>query len=139
MQDIIAGMVDVLQADSGVSALVGTRVFGLELPNSEAGSGNMPRQNVVLRLAGGTPLDASVKTSKQLIDALCYGETPIEAETLRRAVHDALKPLNNKSINNTLINVAIPVSNPIFYREQDTDWAVSMQTFEVIYQETALT
>lgn len=135
--DVIAALVAFLKADSGVAALAGARVFGLELPASEAVS--MPRKAVVLQTSGGVRLTAGsyARHDTQRVDAFAYGETPFEAEALRRAVFDALKPLRREVSAGVLIHWVEPAGGWSTLRDPDAAWPAAFQSFQVFFAEQA--
>lgn len=137
--DVIAALVSFLKADAGVAALVGTRVFGLELPAAEAGS--MPRKAVLLQASGGVSLTAGTfaEHDTQRIDAHAYGETPFEAARLRRAVKDALKPLRRQVVDQVLIHWVEPAGGWATLRDPDADWPDAFQSFQAFFAEPAAT
>ncbi|MFQ5775862.1 MAG: DUF3168 domain-containing protein [Kiloniellaceae bacterium] len=135
--DPIAAVVAFLKADAGVAALAGTRVFGLELPAAEAA--NMPRKAVVLRASGGPSLAAGtyLDHDSQRIDLVSYGETPFEAERLRRAIFDALKPVARLVVNSTLVHWIEPAGGFATQRDPDAAWPSAFQSFQVFFAESA--
>lgn len=135
--DVIAGLVAYLKADAGVSGLAGTRVFGLELPGGQAGA--MPRHAVVLQASGGVSLTAGsyVEHDTQRVDAFSYGATPFQAERLRRAVFDALKPLRRAVAAGVLIHWVEPAGGWSTLRDPDGHWPVAFQSFQAFFAQDA--
>lgn len=135
--DLVAALVAQLKADAGVAALVGTRVYGLELPAAEAAA--MPRKAVVLQAAGGPSLTAGSYAAHdtQRIDAVAYGETPYEAERVRRAVHAGLKPLGRVVSAGVLLHWIEPAGGLIAARDPDLDWPMSVQSYQAFAAEEA--
>ncbi len=132
-EDIVAALVTFTKADGGVAALVGTRVFGLELPASEAAS--MPRKAVVLKPSGGPSLAAGSYSEHdtQRIDVFAYGETLYEAESVRRAVSDAFRALRRGKTGTTLIHWVEPAGGWASQRGADVSWPVAFQSFQALY------
>ena len=135
--DPVAALVAFLKADAGVAALVADRVYGLELPANQSGS--MPRKAVVLQASGGVSLAAgsSLEHDTQRIDAFGYGETPFEAELVRRAVFDALKPLRRVVSAGVLIHWVEPAGGWTNGRDPAADWPVNFQSFQAFFAEPA--
>ena len=132
-QDIIGALVAFLKADGAVAALVGTRVFGAELPGSEAAS--MPRKCVVLTPSGG-PNRASgsyIEHVEQRIDAFSYGETIFEAESVRDAVADAFMKQRRAVTGTTLIHSVESAGGWASQRESDLSWPRAFQSFQAFY------
>ena len=136
-QDIIKGLIVFLQADAAVAALVGTRVFGQELPRAEADS--MPRKAVVLQPSGGTILmgGSYVKHTAQRFDVISHGETAFQSERVRRAVFDALKALRRVVSLGVLIHWCDPAGGFANLRDPDTRWPINFQSFQAFYAEEA--
>ena len=136
--DIIAALIAVLTADPQVAALAGTRVFGIELPRSEAAS--MPRKCLVLQPSGGATLtDGSyLEHTAQRVDLFAYGETPYEAHRLSRAAAAALKQLRRRVANAVLVHWVDPAGGYFTGRDPDADWPVVFQSFQAFYAETEI-
>jgi len=127
--DFLEGLIEILIDDTDVAALVGTRVFGIELSRSETNS--QPRKAIVLSLAGGPGSSDYVEQSQNTVDMLCYGETPFEAERVRRTAHPVLKQITRVIRAGVLIHSAISVGGPTTLRDRDTDWPISLETWQV--------
>lgn len=139
--DPTKAVIDILKANANITTLVGTRVFGVELPQVEAK--NMPRKAIVIQPSGGGtfPVGSNdfVEHSTLRFDAFCYGETSFEAERVRREVYDVLKQLKRTVINTVLIHWINPAGGLISLRDPDTDWSVMFQSFQIFFAERAVT
>lgn len=135
-QDIIAALVSVLSADAGVAALVETRVFGGELPATEAAS--MPRKAIVVQPSGGASLTAGsyLGHDTQRVDVFAYGETPFEAERVRRAGFDVLKPLRRRVAASTLIHWVEPAGGYAAARDTNARWPRAFQSYQAFFAES---
>lgn len=135
--DVIDGLVTFLKADAPLAVLVGTRVFGLELPPDEAKS--MPRTAVVVQPSGGPTLveGSYLEHTAQRFDVFSHGETPFESERVRRAVFDALKALQRVISAGVLIHWCDPAGGFANLRDPDTKWPINFQSFQAFYAETA--
>ncbi len=135
--DIIDALITFLKADTPLAALVGTRVFGIELPIAEAAL--MPRTAVLLQPSGGSTLveGSYVEHTAQRFDVFSYGETPFESEKVRRAVFDALKALQRSLNAGVLIHWCDPAGGFANLRDPDTKWPINFQSFQAFYAETA--
>lgn len=134
--DMIGAVVALLKADADLAALVGARVFGLELPEGEAK--NMPRKGVVVRPSGGIDLAGGYsEIVAERIDAISWGETPYEASKISRAVFAALKRARRQIVavdgSNVLIHSAEEAGGRISIRDQETNWPAMTQAFQVLY------
>jgi hypothetical protein len=140
IQDPIKAIIDILKANAAVTTLVGTRVFGLELPRPEAAS--MPRKAIVIQASGGGVFRVGssdyIKHSDQRIDIFSYGETPFEAQKVRREVVDVLKQAKRQVINGTLIQWINRAGGSLALRDPDTDWPVCFESFQLFFAETAV-
>ena len=132
-EDIIGALVTFLKTSSDVTALVGDRVFGIELPGAEAAS--MPRKTVVLSPSGGVSLAAGsyMNHDTQRIDAFSYGETLFEADRLRRAVYDAFRVRRRGVTGTTLIHWIESAGGWVSQRDADVDWPRAFQSFQVYH------
>ncbi len=132
-EDIISALRLVLLADETLNALVGARVFGVELPPAEAAS--MPRQCVVLKPSGGPAFQPGsyIEHAYQRIDAFSYGETPFEADAVRDAVHTALRQLRRGVTGGTLIHWVQSAGGWASQRDADADWPMAFQSFQAFF------
>ncbi len=132
-ENIISALRVFLLADETLNALVGTRVFGLDLPKTEAAY--MPRQCVVLKPSGGPAFQpgSTIEHAYQRIDTFSYGETPFEAGIVRDAVHDTLRLLRRGSVGGTLIHWVQTAGGWTSQRDADADWPVAFQSFQAFY------
>lgn len=141
IQDPTKAVVDILKANSAITTLVSTRVFGIELPQAEAAS--MPRKAIVIQPSGGGafPVGSNdfVEHSTLRFDAFCYGETSFEAEKVRREVYDVLKQLRRTVINTVLVHWINPAGGLLSLRDSATDWPVMFQSHEMFFAERAVT
>ena len=140
IQDPVKAIIDVLKANAAITTLVGTRVFGIELPQAEAAS--MPRKAIVVKPSGGAGFGVGerdyIEHSAPRMDVFSYGETPFEAAKVRREVYDVLKQLNRTVINTTLIHWVNPAGGLIHLRDADTDWPFVFESFQVFAAERAV-
>lgn len=134
--DILKALVDLMLADVPVAALVGTRVYGQEIPRSEASS--TPRKLMILRYASGAGNNDYVELTEPAVDMICYGETPQAADQVRRAGHDVMKTLTRKVQSSVLLHRANQLNGPIPFRDPDTDAPASMNSYSVLAAEQAI-
>lgn len=142
MVDVIPALISFLKADAAVAALVGTRVFGAEVPAGETAS--QPRKAIILRQGGGTSEDSYLPLGIPRIDLHAHGETPYEARRVRRAAHTALKALQREVITgvtdgDVLLHHLNASGGPVDLRFPETDWPVVIESWDVMFAETAVT
>lgn len=129
----LPAIVAFLKADSAVAALVGTKVFGGELPQREAA--NMPQDCIVVTHVGGTPApgigSSHVPITRSRFDFKCYGASILSAQTLYAAVNDALKQTYRVVFNDTFIYNAVMEGGPRSEREGDTQWPFTFATYQI--------
>lgn len=138
MQNAISALVTFLKADSAVSALVSTRVFGGKLPQSEAL--NMPRAAVVVKRAGGGIMGTAYQDYSDVrADVICYGRNELEADTVFLACHDALKHMraNIPTGTATLLKWARLSAGGFTGTDPDTDWPTCLSSWQVLASEVA--
>lgn len=133
IQDHVTAVAEYLKADLNIVALVGTRVFGIELPESETDF--MPRKTIVIKQSGGADSGGWLEHSTPRMDIFCYGETPYQARTVRREVYNVLKQLIRTVIDSTLINSISPSGLPLDLRDPDTQWPVVFESYQVFAAE----
>lgn len=86
MVDVMGELVRELRADAGVSAIVGTHVWGEEVP---ANAGNDPRPFVTIRELG-VRREKRTPVMQVRVSVLCVAKTHQLASALYGAVSDAL-------------------------------------------------
>lgn len=132
MTDPLAAIKALLLADAAVAALAGHRVYGIELPASEAA--HMPRKAVVVRPAGGiSPVGGFVDLTGGRIEIIAWGETAYEAALLAGAVFGALKPVRREVAANVLVHWIEDAGGPTAIRDPDTGWPAAVQPYQVLY------
>ena len=134
----ITAIITFLKADSTLTALVGTKVFGAELPDTE--TENMPQLCVVIAPAGGGGPGANSNLSfmSLRLDLKCYGTTPLTAWSVYLAVRDAMKGLEGSVKDTVLLYDASIEGGPINLRDADLDWPLVLGTFNLRVSETAV-
>lgn len=141
MIDLIQSLISICTNDTDISALAGTRVWGQELGKSE--SDNMPRYNVVLKMAGlgGGIGDRDYRPVMEVrVDIFNYGATIIKATNLHRQTHDTFKAINRKFQGDTLIHWAHRTAGPIYLRDPDGSpgWPLVVESWNVLATETTV-
>ena len=136
-RDMLLAAIELLKRDADVAALADTRVYGEEVPESEAAA--MPRPLVVLSSVPiGGDAGGYIELEELAFDALCYGETPAKAAELRRAVYAALKHARRQVVDETLLHWFKPLSGPRPSRV-DTQWPYCAQTWQALVSEKQAT
>jgi len=124
MPDPVAAVAAYLQ---DVAALT---VFGGELPAREADA--MPRRVVVVKPAGGGLLGGgTLAAGDTRLDVDCYGETALDSWLVYQAVYAALKGLTRQTRAETLLHWARPSTRGTLARDPDTDWPVTISSWQV--------
>ncbi len=128
-----------LEADVTLAALVGTDIFGGELPDTETES--MPKPCVVIAPAGspaGPGANSNLSFMSLRLDMKCYGTTPLLAWTVYLAVRDALKGLESAVHDTVLLYDASIESGPFNLRDADLQWPLVLGTFNLRVSETVV-
>lgn len=133
MADWIAALVELLKADAGISAAVGARVFGGELPAEEAAS--MPRQALVLEPSGGPSLTGRsfVQHDTSRFDLLAYGATSREAGQLADQAALVLRNMRRGVWANVLIHWVQPAGGSSSGRDAALAWPRAFRSFQVLH------
>jgi hypothetical protein len=119
--------------DADLRTLASTRVYAGELPKTEAS--NMPRQAVVVTLAGGAGPASDVPIMQIVIDVTCYGATGLQATSLYLATRAALRALRRDLAADSLLHSAVELTGPRELRDPDTDWPLTWSSWRVIASE----
>lgn len=134
IQDGLGAVIAYLKAQSDISALLSTRVFGMELPEDEAVS--MPRKAIVIRLAGGIGEDSYADTFKLRLDFFNYGETTFAARKTWRTLKPILRDMERNITSATMLYNALHSAGPVQFRDPDGKWPVVLDTWVISMQET---
>lgn len=113
------------------------RVYGVELPKAEIAKKLMPRKCIVVRQSGlGGQTGGYARFQKTLVDIICWGETPYEAELLRLEVHRFLKDFRRRMAKGFLLHSFDLVQGPLPLKDPDTDWPYVLCSWRVLASET---
>lgn len=136
--DHINALADVLKADADVAALVGTRVYGGELPNAD--NVFMPRACVTLTPAGGVAdRFGYVDLAEPRVDVRCFGSTPHQSYAVHRAVHGVLKNMRRNVQGDTMLHSARIEASASTLRDPDTEWPMTLSSWQVLASEKVVT
>jgi hypothetical protein len=132
--DPLAGLVALALADAQVEALAAGRVYGDELPDSEAAG--QPRKAVTIRHAGmSTPapeVGSKAELASYRFDVWNFGETHYEAGRMRLATFDVLRGLERAVFEGVLFHSAIREAGPLSLRDASTNWPFKLETWRVL-------
>ncbi|MBB99190.1 MAG: DUF3168 domain-containing protein [Rhodobacteraceae bacterium] len=133
MADPVRALRELLKANADVAALVGSRVFGGELPAAETKS--MPRAAIVLRPSGGASLTAGsyARHDTQRIDLLAHGATPMEADALARLCRVIVCDIRRQVVEGCLIHWVDVAGGLSAERDRDAYWPVALQSFQIFH------
>lgn len=124
-----------LLADTDVSTAVSDRVYGGELPPYAVAG--MPHGLVLVRPAGGGlkgANDYGLQTDTRM-DVFCYGGTPNEGFMVWRAVRHAMRQMRRTLENDVLLHWAKESGGPNTLREPDTEWPLTLSSWQVYWSE----
>lgn len=133
----LAALIQWLLADADIIAAVVQRVYGPELPKEEAA--DQPRKVLVVKYGSGpAPRYGCAQLGSKIIEVWAYGGSTGEADLLSLLVYQKLKfELRRKVVNNTLLHNAVPLNQPVSFRDPNTNSPVQMQSFSLLAAETA--
>lgn len=133
--DSLEALVGILKADATVAALVGTRVYGYELPrartDAQEQSTTGPLKSIVVAPSGGANSEANLPIERRRVDTYCYGETLYQADRVRRAVYAALKGIDRTTQDSIVVYACTPAGGAITGRDPETDWPVHWNSWQV--------
>lgn len=131
MKDVIGALRNWLAAQTEVSTLVGTRIFVNRVPRGtiEAEDTFHPRKMLVLRQAGGSPKADLLVTDDQTVTVLCYGESDLEADSVRRAVWEKFVNLDRVRQDTVLLYHVNPTGGAVPLVDPDIVWPGVAQNF----------
>lgn len=131
--DPVAAVVAILLADAGITARVGARGFGGELPADEAD--DMPRPAFVVRASGGSSLtgDSYAEHDSQRVDLFAFGRTPAEAAALADLCALTLRRVERQVAAGAVVHWVKSAGGYSSGREPVTDWPRAWRSFQVFY------
>lgn len=131
--DLEGALVAYLKTSTWLTALLGTRIFGGELPEAETAS--MPRHAIVVRASGGLSLtgESFLEHDTQRVDVFAFGPTPREATRVMRAAAYHLRGLTRSVHAGCLLHWANAASGTLAGREPETEWPRQFQSFQVMH------
>jgi len=138
--DPVAGLLAVLTGDADVTNLVGSRLYGVRLPDDEAAG--QPRKALVIAYGGGaTPSYASGSAPFNAfrVDLRCYGETHYEADRVLRTAGDVMRRLGRGVHSDAVLHWAQPAGGPQPLFDAQTDWPVMVRSYQVFADERSVT
>lgn len=132
--DPVAAVRALLLADAAVAARVGTRITG-EIVEAEAP--NMPRQNIVLKPAGGPsePGGGYQDYGKVRLDVICYGSTLNESWLLYLDTYAVLRAIRRVKSQSVLVHSAEVSSKGSTARDPVKQWPVTYSSWFVLASE----
>lgn len=135
--DPVAAVIALLKADASITSQVGSRIFGGELPQSEAIS--MPRSAIVVKSAGGGFMGSGYQEWHDVrLDLSCYAATPGAAHALYRAALPVLKHLERSEWAGCCLYWAKQSGGPVSMRSAETDWPLCFSSWQILVSEIAV-
>lgn len=109
------------------------RVFVNAIPRAviEAADTFHPPKMLVLRMAGGVGKSDRTVLDEPTITALCYGESDLEADRIRRALWSRFVKLQRECHLDVLIHHVNPTGGPIPLVDPDIVWPAMSQSFQL--------
>lgn len=135
--DLVSAIVEYLGEDVAIAGLTGAgaRLFGWELPDSEAEA--MPRLALVVSDAGGFHDRLPEVADRGRVDVRAYGATFDEAKRLAVLVRLRLKALTRwTSSLGLVVHAPTPAGGYIPLREQAGGWPLVLRSYLCVYAET---
>ena len=122
-----------LLGQTAITDLVGQRVFVNAIPRDviEAEPIENPSKMIVVRMAGGAGKSDFMDFQPQTMDVLCYGETQLEADKVRREVFAQLFEIDRVRQGDVLIHWANPAGGPVSLVDPDIVWPAISQSYEI--------
>lgn len=140
--DPLWALVKMLRDDATISEL-GAQVFAGEIPRIEVGGDPargiqpMPKRVVLLNAAGGGLIGRAFQEYGDVrVDVHCYGQTRRDAWIVHLAVRTALKQMRSQTISGVRLMWARAAGGGIVTREPDTEWPITLSSWQMLVGET---
>jgi hypothetical protein len=128
--DSISALVEYLKNDADVSALAGTKVYGVEIPANQAAS--MPEYAIVIKPTGGQKSGIMQGVYFQRVDVRTYGKSPKEANDLQRACIQAIEKIEHTIKKNAILYFGNLESNINYLREPSpANWPFTFTVWSI--------
>ena len=132
--DPLSAICSLVREDTALAAIHSGRVFGIELPESEAQS--MPRSCVVITHSGGLSSGQGARSTVPIttsrMDVKCFGQTTMNCSHLHWNVHYFLVNLTRTFIASSIIHSAVVSGGTLALRDPDTDWPYFLASYDII-------
>lgn len=125
--DPIGDLAALLAADTGVTALAGTRVFSGGIP--QAKQAGMPQATVVIKPAGGPGRPKLMLIRRITLDTICYAASLHEAWQLHLAVRESLETLGRPTGSVKTVEMASEAALAI---DSSTQWPTCYASYRVL-------
>jgi hypothetical protein len=135
--DEVAAVIEWLVADPDLAEATdaGDRIFGWELPASEAGS--MPRPAIVVSDAGGFTEGLPEVLDRSRLDIRSYGRTLDEAKRVAVLVRIRLAALHRfTGTNGTVVHGGRPAGGYIPLHERAGGWPLVLRSYFILHDIT---
>lgn len=136
IQDGVGALITYLQAQSDISSLLSTRVFGQEVPKEQASG--QPRKAIVIADAGGIRAADYSDINNMRLDFFCYGETTYQAKLVWRTLVPILTALERNVTDSTILFNAIHSAGPFPQRSAQVEWPLIIDTWLIKMEETVV-
>jgi len=115
-----------LRTVTALTALVGTRIYGLRLPESPT----LPA--VVFQARGGQANPEIPDLAAPSYQFTCWGGTQREARQVYRALYDGLQGLSNQAVGDNMIVSAVEEVQGQEMIDPDTEWHFVLTFFSLL-------
>lgn len=142
MRDVMGALRQLVLADPGVMGVLAEsdgpgvppsaeRVFVNRVPRGfiEAVDTFHPPKTLVLRMASGIAKADLTALDQPTVTTLCYGESDLEADRVRRAAWDLLVRMERECVGDVLLHDAVTTGGPIPLVDPEIVWPAIAQSY----------
>ena len=140
MTDALVAIIAFLKADADVTTQVGTRIYGVRVPQKKVAA--MPTKTIVVRRVtggGGEGARSYVPLAAHTMDFRCYGRSEQETTDVYLALHDALFNMRPNVQGTTKLIDATDPNGPTDFVDPDTDWLFLLESWDIRFDKRAVT
>jgi hypothetical protein len=135
--DVVAALIDLLEADTTVDTLTSGRIYGNTMNGQVVAQ--MPAKCVIISHAPGREKNSYVQIAGPGVEVYAHGESFYEAGRVDRAVYDVLEAVDRKTINGVLIHGVAVSGGPNPIKHPETGWPIMMRAYRVSVSEIEVT
>lgn len=128
----ISVMRSLLLAKTGITALVGTRVYGVDFDASETAAWSTPssvQKSIVVRVAPGGTIDSAAPVMNVEYELYVYGPSDVDIAAVAQAIQDNIHGVRKVEVGGIAVCMATQQGMPEYDEENETGWKYAVVNY----------